>query len=122
MMYEKFSTFLRVELCVNRMKDLRLNKGLENLQRLRQILTAASDRFASFEAQALNVHVDFPLFQRLALPVTVGKTKVPGIKIQDTRLLRLMEALLHQGTQIEAAYPKADAAIQHILDQLAVAA
>src|SRR5437899_2834868 len=93
-------TFLRVELCVNRMKDLGLNKGLENLQRLRQILAAATDRFASFEAQALNVHVDFPLFQRLALPVTVGKTKVPGIKIHDTRLLRLMEALLHEGTQI----------------------
>ena len=99
-MYEKFSTFLRVELCVNRMKDLRLNKGLENLKRLRQILTAATDRFASFEAQALNVPVDFPLFQRLALPVTVGKTKIPGIKIHDTRLLRLMEALLHEGTQI----------------------
>src|SRR5258708_7635601 len=60
------------------MKDLRLNKGLENLQRLRQMLTAATDRFASFEAQALNVHVDFPLFQRLALPVTVGKTKSTG--------------------------------------------
>ena len=30
-MYEKFSTFLRVEVCVNRMKDLGLNKGLENL-------------------------------------------------------------------------------------------
>ena len=29
-----------------------------------------------------------------------GKTKVPGIKIHDTRLLRLMEALLHEGTQI----------------------
>src|SRR5207248_11338937 len=99
-MYEKISTFVRVERCVNRMKDLRLNKGLENLKRLRQILTAATDRFASFEAQALNVHVDFPLFQRLALPVTVGKTKVPAIKIHDTRLLRLMEALLHEGTQI----------------------
>ena len=28
-MYEKFSTFLRVEICVNRMKDLGLNKGVE---------------------------------------------------------------------------------------------
>ena len=37
-MYEKFSTFLRVEVCVNRMKDLGLNKGLENLGRLRQTL------------------------------------------------------------------------------------
>jgi hypothetical protein len=27
-MYEKFSTFLRVEVCVNRMKDPGLNKGL----------------------------------------------------------------------------------------------
>ncbi len=33
-MYEKFSTFLRVEVCVNRMKDLGLNKGLDNLGRL----------------------------------------------------------------------------------------
>src|SRR6266852_1730488 len=81
-MYEKFSTFLRVELCVNRMKDLLLNKGWENLQRLRQILAAASDRFASFEAQALNVHVDVPLFQRLALPVTVGDQ---GSGDQDSR-------------------------------------
>jgi hypothetical protein len=101
-MYEKFSTFLRVEICVNRMKDFGLNKGLENLMCLRQILAAATDRFAGFEAQALNVHVDFPLFQRLALPVTVGKTKVPGIKIHDTRLLRLMEVLLHEGLQIQS--------------------
>ena len=37
-MYEKFSTFLRVEVCVNRMKDLGLNKGLKNLECLRQKL------------------------------------------------------------------------------------
>jgi hypothetical protein len=99
-MYEKFSTFLRVEVCVNRMKDLGLNKGLENLGRLRQRLVAVTDRFAGFEAQSLNVHVDFPLFQRMALPVTVGKTKIAGIKIQDTRMMRLMEVLLHGGPQL----------------------
>lgn len=106
-MYEKFSTFLRVEVCVNRLKDFGLNKGLENLNRLRQVLAGATDRFAGFEAQALNVHVDFPLFQRLALPVTVGKTRVPGIKVQDTRLLRLMEVLLHEGTQVQG-WPTAE--------------
>src|SRR6202165_2631787 len=99
-MYEKFSTFLRVEVCVNRMKDLGLNKGLENLERLRQTLVAITDRFAGFEAQSLNVHVDFPLFQRIALPVTVGLTKIAGIKIHDTRMMRLMEVLLHGGTQL----------------------
>jgi hypothetical protein len=99
-MYEKFSTFPRVEVCVNRMKDLGLKKGLENLERLRQKLVAVTDRFAGFEAQSLNVHVDFPLFQRMALPVTVGKTKIAGIKIHDTRMIRLMEVLLHGGTQL----------------------
>ena len=100
-MYEKFSTFLRLEVCVNRMKDFGLNKGLENLEKLRQTLTAVTDRFAGFEARGLNVHVEFPLFQRLALPVTMGKTKIAGIKIQNTRMLRLMEILLHHATQIQ---------------------
>jgi len=31
-MYEKFSTFLRLEICVNRLKDLGLKKGLDNLE------------------------------------------------------------------------------------------
>jgi hypothetical protein len=99
-MYEKFSTFLRVEVCVNRMKDLGLNKGLKNLECLRQRLVAMTDRFAGFEAQSLNVHVDFPLFQRMALPVMAGKTQIAGIKIHDTRMMRLMEVLLHGGTQL----------------------
>jgi hypothetical protein len=99
-MYEKFSRFLRVEVCVNRMKDLGLNKGLENLGRLRHKLVGITDRFADFEAQSLNVHVDFALFQRMALPVTAGKTKIADIKIHDTRMMRLMEVLLHGGTQL----------------------
>ena len=98
--YEKFSTFLRVEVCVNRMKDLGLNKGLRNLDKLRQKLVGITDRFAGFEAQSLNVHVDFPLFQKIALPVTSGQTKIAGIKIQDTRMMRLMEVLLHGGMQL----------------------
>ena len=111
-MYEKFSTFLRVEVCVNRMKDLGLNKGLENLGRLRQKLVAITDRFAGFEAQSLNVHADFPLFQRMALPITAGKTKIAGIKIHDTRMMRLMEVLLHGGTQLDG-WRSAD--IHHVI-------
>jgi hypothetical protein len=99
-LYEKFSTFLRLEICVNRLKDLGLNKGLENLDALRQKLVVVTDRLAGFEARLLNVHVDFPLFQRLAFPVSSGKSKIPGIKIQDTRMIRLMEVLLHGGPQL----------------------
>jgi len=99
-MYEKFSTFLRLEICVNRLKDLGLNKGLDNLEAVRQKLISATDRLAGFEAESLNVHVDFPLFQRLALPIASGKTKISGIRIQDTRMIRLMQVLLNGGTQL----------------------
>jgi hypothetical protein len=73
---------------------------LENLDALRKKLVPATDRLADFHGQLLNVHVDFPLFQRLAVPVARGKSKIPGIKIQDTRMMRLMEVLLHGGSQL----------------------
>ena len=98
--YEKFSTFLRLEISVHRMKDLGLNKGLENLPALRQERVAATDRLPSFAAELLNLQVDFPLFQRWAPPVTVAKTKIAGIKIQDTRMIRLMEVPRHGGPQL----------------------
>src|SRR6266487_4945211 len=63
-------------------------------------LIAATDRLAGVEADLLNVHVDFPLFERLATPVAAGRTTMPGIKIHDTRMLRLMEVLLHGGSQL----------------------
>ncbi len=93
--YEKFSTFLRHEVCSNNLVDLHLKKGLDHLIAVRQRFTEILDRFAANHAQGLNAHVDFPLFQRIALPVTVGNTRIPGIKIQNTRMIRLFEVLLH---------------------------
>jgi hypothetical protein len=98
--YEKFSTFLRNEVCSNNLADFRLKKGLDHMAAVREKFLAITDRFATFQAQCLNVHVEFPLLQRLALPITVGTAKFPGIKIHDTRMIRLMEVLLHGGTTI----------------------
>jgi hypothetical protein len=98
--YEKFSTFLRNEACSNNLADFGLKKGLDHLAVVREKLLAVTYRFAAFQAQCLNVHVDFPLLQRLALPVAVGTAKYPGIKIHDTRMIRLMEVLLHGGTLV----------------------
>src|SRR5216684_2910901 len=99
-MYEKFGTFLRVEVCVNRLKDLGLNKGLDQLPALRAKLVPLTDHLASVEAELLNVHVDAALFQQLARPTMVGHTRIPGIKIHDTRMMRLLEVLLHGGPQL----------------------
>jgi len=98
--YEKFSTYLRNEACSNNLADFGLKKGLDHLAQVREKLLAVTDRFAAFQAQWLNVHADFPLLQRLALPIAVGTSKYPGIKIHDTRMIRLMEVMLHGGTVV----------------------
>jgi hypothetical protein len=98
--YEKFSTFLRNELCSNNLTDFGLKKGLDHLDAVRQTFQAITDRFAGFQAQWLNVHADFPLLQRIALPITIGSVRYPGIKIHDTRVIRLCEVLLHGGTHV----------------------
>jgi hypothetical protein len=97
--YEKFATFLRNELCSNNLSDFGLRKGLDQLLAVKEKFLQITDRFASFQAQWLNVHVDFPLLQRLALPVSIGSVRYPGIKIDQTRIIRLLEVLLHAGTQ-----------------------
>jgi hypothetical protein len=40
------------------------------------------------------------LLQRIAPPVTIGSIRYPGIKIHDPRLIRLLKALLHNGSTV----------------------
>jgi hypothetical protein len=98
--YEKFSTFLRNELCSNNLSDFGLKKGLDHLQAVRERFQVITDRFAGYQAQWLNVHVDFPLLQRLALPITIGSVRYSGVKIHETRMIRLFEVLLHGGCAV----------------------
>jgi hypothetical protein len=44
--------------------------------------------------------VDFPLLQRMALPITTGSVYYAGIKIHETRIIRLLEVLLHAGNNL----------------------
>ena len=82
-MYQKWTTLSRVEVLSNRLKDFGLNKGLENLDAVRQKLAAVSGRFAAFEAESFRTPMDFPLFQRLALPIPT-RTQ-PSPRHQDSR-------------------------------------
>src|SRR5580693_8898362 len=76
----KLATYLRNELVSNNLADFHLRKGLDHLHAVRERFQTITDRFAGFQAQWLNVHVDFPLLQRLALPITIGAVRYPGIK------------------------------------------
>ncbi len=91
--YEKFLTFLRNELVSNNLADFGLLKGLDHLDAVRTTFQLITDRFAGFQAEWLNVHVDFPLLQRLAHPITIGAVRYPGLKIHEPRIIRLFEVL-----------------------------
>jgi DNA-binding PadR family transcriptional regulator len=98
--YEKFRTFLRLEVTSNNLRDFKLHKGLAYLGDVRQRLYQVVDRFAGQQAVNLNVHGDFTLLRRIALPLDDGRKKVPGIRVQDVRIIRLLEVLLHAGAAI----------------------
>jgi hypothetical protein len=92
--YEKASTFLRLELVSNNVRDFRLKKSLAHWDAMRERFQQITDRFAAVQAQNLNVHGQFDVLARLAQPVIQGKTKVSGIKLEQKRILRLLEVLL----------------------------
>ncbi len=46
------------------------------------------------------MHEDFALLRGIALPVERGSVRTAGIRIQDARMIRLLEVLLHAGTSI----------------------
>jgi hypothetical protein len=98
--YEKYSTFLRNEVTSNNLRDFKLAKGLAHLGQVRTRLLQVLDRFAAHQAENLNVHEEFALLRRIALPVTDGGVRTPGIRIQDVRIIRLLEVLLHAGTDV----------------------
>ena len=92
--YEKAATFLRQEIVCNNLKDFGLKKTLRYWEPLRERFQQITDRFAQTQAEHLNVHGQFDVLARLAKPILQGKTKVAGIKLENTRLMRLLELLL----------------------------
>jgi hypothetical protein len=44
--------------------------------------------------------VDFPLLQRMALPIVTGSVYYAGIKIHETHIIRLLEVFLHAGNNL----------------------
>jgi hypothetical protein len=94
--YEKAATFLRLELVCNNLKDFKLKKTLPYWEDMRAKFLEATDRWVNTQAQHLNVHGQFDLVARLAKTITTGKTKVAGIKLENQRLMRLLEVLLQK--------------------------
>jgi hypothetical protein len=96
--YEKADRLLRTETCVNDTYHLAVGRRVENLPVLRERMAATNLRYLESQAELLASTVDSGQLAALAQPTLVGVRRVPGVKLHDDRVIRLMEALLHPGT------------------------
>jgi hypothetical protein len=96
--YEKGDRLLRTETCLNNTYDLGIGRHLEHLPELRDRMQATNRRYLEAQAELLASTVDAGELADLARPVQVGQRRVPGLKLEDDRVIRLLEGLLHPGT------------------------
>jgi hypothetical protein len=88
---------LRAETCSNNTRHFGVGRRLDNLPLLRAKLAATNDRSLALQADLLASTVDTGQLAGLAKPTLVGHRRVPGLKLHDDRVIRLLEALLHPG-------------------------
>ena len=95
--YEKSDRLLRTETCLNDTHHLAIGRRLEHLPELRERMAATNARYLEAQAELLASTVDTGQVAALAQPTVVGKRRVPGLKLHDDRVIRLLETLLHPG-------------------------
>ena len=95
--YEKGNLLLRTETCLNDTYHLDIGRKLANLPALKQRLAATTDRYLEQQAELLDSTIDTGALAKLAAPVTAGSRRVPGIKLHDDRVIRLLDSLLYTG-------------------------
>lgn len=95
--YEKAETLLRTETCINDPYHLDVGRRLDNLPTLVERMAATNQRFLDAQTELLASTVDQGDLARLAQPVQVGTRRVPGLRLQDDRVIRLLDVLLHPG-------------------------
>jgi hypothetical protein len=93
--YEKADRLLRTETCINNTYHLDIGRRLENLPALVERMAGTNRRYLDLQAELLASTVDTGQFAALAQPTVLGKRRIPGIKLHDDRVIRLLDTLLH---------------------------
>ena len=88
---------LRAETCSNDTRHFGVGRRLENLPQLRDKLAATNERTLALQADLMASSVDTGVLAALAKPTIIGQSRVPGVKLHDDRVIRLLETLLHPG-------------------------
>jgi hypothetical protein len=88
---------LRNETCSNDTRHFGVGRRLENLLLLRDKLAATNERCLAQQAELLASAVDTGQLAALAAPSLVGRRRIPGVKLHDDRVIRVLETVLHPG-------------------------
>jgi hypothetical protein len=92
--YARDNLVLRTETTSYHTPDLGVNKGVEHLPQLRQMMAAANDRYLDVQQDVLETFVDRGQLERLRQPtVSPSGRRTPGLKLDDPRLLAVLQAL-----------------------------
>jgi uncharacterized protein (DUF952 family) len=85
---------MRTESTTYQLNDLAIRKNLKHLPTLRKVLATANDRYQHVQQDVLLSYVDRGQLQQLRQP-TVSATgrRVPGLHIDDPRLMAVLQAV-----------------------------
>lgn len=93
--YVRDHLLLRTEVTSYHTPDLGVNKSVEHLPKLRSIMQPVNERYLDVQQDVLETYVDRGELERLREPtVSDSGRRTPGLKLDDPRLLALMQALV----------------------------
>jgi hypothetical protein len=93
--YVRDHVLLRTEAISNYTPNLGVNKGIDNLPQLRDVLHRGTERYLEVQQDVMETFVDRGQLQQLQEPtVSASGRRIPGIKLTDQRLLAVMQAVV----------------------------
>ncbi len=86
---------MRTESASYQLKDLSLRKNINNLPKVRAVLDRANNRYLDVQQDVLASYVDRGQLEQLRQPsVSASGRRVPGLHLDDPRLLAVLQAIL----------------------------
>jgi hypothetical protein len=92
--YVRDHLLLRTEITSYHTPDLGVNKSVEHLEKLRDKMSGSNERYLEVQQDILETYIDRGQMERLRQPtVTASGRRTPGLKLDDPRLLAVLQAL-----------------------------
>lgn len=92
--YVRDHRLLRNETTSYNTRDLGVGKSIRNLPQLRRVMSGINDRYLAIQQDVLETYIDRGQLARLRQPtITASGRRTPGLKLDDPRLLAVMQAL-----------------------------